>query len=107
GLFPNPKYILRPGQYARVRAQIDVKRGVVFVPQRVVTEMQGRYQVTVVDDQNKAHAVNVEVGEQQGSNWIIEKGPEPGQRIVIEGLEKAKDGVTVNPKFFQPRNIAA
>jgi membrane fusion protein (multidrug efflux system) len=106
GLFPNPKFILRPGQYARVRAQIDVKRDVVFVPQRVVSEMQGQYQVTVVDDQNKAHGVTVEVGEQQGSNWIIERGLEPGQRIVIEGLEKAKDGTVVNPKPFQARDVA-
>jgi RND family efflux transporter MFP subunit len=107
GLFPNPHLILRPGQYGRVRAQVGIKRGVVLVPQRVVSEMQGSYQVTIIDDQNKAHAVTVEVGEQEGSNWIIEKGLEPGQRIVIEGIEKAKDGVRVDPKLFQARNIAA
>jgi membrane fusion protein (multidrug efflux system) len=107
GLFPNPHFILRPGQYARVRAQVGMKRGVVVVPQRVVSEMQGSYQVTIIDDQNKAHALTVEVGEQQGSNWIIEKGLEPGQRIVIEGIEKAKDGALVNPRFYQARNMAA
>jgi membrane fusion protein (multidrug efflux system) len=102
GLFPNPKYILRPGQFGRVRAQTDIKHDVFVVPQRVVTEMQGSYQVTVVDNDNKAHAVKVEVGDQQGSNWIVEKGLQPGQRLVVEGLEKAKDGAVVNPKPWQP-----
>jgi membrane fusion protein (multidrug efflux system) len=85
-----------------VRAQTEVKHDVFVVPQRVVTEMQGSYQVTVIDNDNKAHAVKVEVGDQQGSNWIVEKGLQPGQRIVVEGLEKAKDGAVVNPKPWQP-----
>lgn len=106
GLFPNPNFILRPGAYARVRAQTGIERGVVVLPQRAVSEMQGSYQVSVIDDQNKAHSVPVTVGEQQGSNWIIQKGVQPGQRVVVEGLEKAKDGATVVPKLIEARAVA-
>ena len=68
------------------------------MPQRAVTEMQGSYQVTVVDGQNKAHVKPVTVGPQIGSGWIIEQGLQPGDRIVVEGTQKAKEGVVVNPQ---------
>ncbi len=101
GLFPNTNYVLRPGQYARVRAQTALKTNVVLLPQRAVNEMQGGYQVTMLDGQNKAHLIPVQVGPQLGSMWLIEKGVQPGQRIVVEGVEKAKEGVLVNPKVVQ------
>ncbi len=98
GTFPNPGFILRPGQYGRVRAQTETRTNVIVVPQRAVTEMQGSYQVTVVDGQNKARVKPVTVGPQIGSGWIIEQGLQSGDRIMVEGTQKAKEGVAVNPQ---------
>jgi RND family efflux transporter MFP subunit len=100
GLFPNPTYVLRPGQFARVRAQTQIRKGALLVPQRAVTELQGSYQVATVDAQNKGHIRPVTMGERVGSDWIIEKGLEPGDRVVVEGTQKVKEGMTVNPQPF-------
>lgn len=100
GLFPNPNHILRPGQYGRVRAQIYTVTNALLVPQRAVTELQGTYQVTTLDATNAAQPQIVRVGEQIGSNWIVESGLKPGDRVVVEGLQKAKPGVVVNPQLF-------
>ena len=98
GLFPNPKLVLRPGQYGRVRAQTQVRQDVVEVPQRAVTELQGAYQVALVGETNRAHLKPVKIGEQVGSNWVIEEGLKPGDRVIVEGLQKAKEGAVVAPK---------
>jgi membrane fusion protein (multidrug efflux system) len=101
GLFPNPKRLLRPGQYAQVRAQTRVRTNALIVPQRAVTELQGAYQVAVVDASNKASLRPVKAGEQVGASWIIEQGIKPGERIVVEGLQKVKEGETVAPKEWK------
>jgi membrane fusion protein (multidrug efflux system) len=62
--------------------------------------LQGSYQIVLVDEQNKAHLQTVKVGEQTGSQWVIESGLKPGDRVVVEGLQKAKEGTAVNPKPF-------
>ena len=98
GLFPNPGNILRPGQYARVRAATSIKRGALLVPQRAVTELQGSYQVAVVDNENKVSIQPVKVGERIGSMWIIAEGLKPGDRVIVEGMLKARPGAQVNPK---------
>src|SRR6185369_12028938 len=85
GLFPNEDFTLRPGQFARVRARTQMKPDAIVVPQRAVSELQGNYQIAVVDDQSKVHLQTVTVGEQIGSDWVIEQGLKPGQRIVVEG----------------------
>jgi membrane fusion protein (multidrug efflux system) len=100
GLFPNPKRVLRPGQYARVRAQTGRIPNALLVPQRAVTEFQGGYQVAVVDSTNRVHIQSVTTGDQIGSNWIIASGLKPGDRVVVEGLQKVKEGTVVNPKPF-------
>jgi RND family efflux transporter MFP subunit len=104
-LFPNPDEALRPGQFVRVRVKFDVKHGALLVPQRAVSELQGAFQVAVVDPDNKAHFEPVTVGERSGGFWIIEHGLEPGQRIVVEGLQKIREGVTVNPTNFVMSSI--
>jgi membrane fusion protein (multidrug efflux system) len=101
-LFPNPDQALRPGQFVRVRVKFDVKHGALLVPQRAISELQGVYQVAVVDADNKVHFDPVTVGERSGSFWIIQQGLEPGQRVVVEGLQKIRDGVTVSPTNFAP-----
>jgi membrane fusion protein, multidrug efflux system len=103
GIFPNENFMLRPGQYGRVRAQTQTKTNALVVPQRAVSELQGGYQVVLIDDQNRAHLQSVKVGEQVGAGWIIEEGLHPGDRIVAEGTQQAnKDGTVVNAQPFQP-----
>src|SRR5213593_3070799 len=87
-LFPNPNYALRPGEFGRVRVKFDLASGALLVPQRAVTELQGGYQVAVVDADNKIHIQPVRVGERSGALWIIQEGVQPGQRVVVEGVQK-------------------
>ena len=97
-LFPNPGNILRPGQYAKVRAVIGTKRGALLVPQRAVAELQGTYQVAVVDAQNKASLVTVKPGDRVGTMWVIDEGLKPGDRVVAEGVQKVGPGSIVVPQ---------
>jgi membrane fusion protein (multidrug efflux system) len=96
-LFPNPGNVLRPGQYAKIRAVTAVKKGALLVPQRAVNELQGGYQVAVVGRDNKAEVRSVQTGERIGKMWIIESGLEPGDRVVVEGFSKVKSGEAVIP----------
>src|SRR6266705_2391528 len=98
GLFPNPGNILRPGQFARVRAITTTKKGALRVPQRAVTELQGSYQVSVVGMDDKVSIRPVKVGERVGSLWIVQEGLKPGERVVAEGIQRVHADMTVNPK---------
>jgi membrane fusion protein (multidrug efflux system) len=100
GLFPNPGNILRPGGYGKVRAAIRLQPGALLVPQRAVSELQGGYQVAVVDDANKVSIRTVKVGDRVGNRWIIAEGLKPGERVVVEGVLKVRPGMQVNPKPF-------
>jgi membrane fusion protein (multidrug efflux system) len=103
GLFPNPDYILRPGQYALVRAKTETRHGAILLPQRAVLELQGSYQVATVDSQNKVHLKSVQVGEQVGNDWLIEKGLEPDERVVAEGTQRVKEGTVVDPQPYNKK----
>jgi membrane fusion protein (multidrug efflux system) len=98
GVFRNPSHLLRPGQYAKVHAATDVKKGAILVPQRAVSELQGLHQVAIVGPNNKVEIRPVQTGDRIGSLWIIEKGLSPGDRIVVEGIQKVKPDMVVNPK---------
>jgi membrane fusion protein (multidrug efflux system) len=104
-LFPNPDLALRPGEFVRVRVKFDTKHGALMVPQRAVSELQGAYQVAVVEATNTIHIQPVTVGERNGSLWVIEQGLEPGQRVVVEGLQKIREGAAVNTTNYVPANI--
>jgi len=95
GLFPNRENILRPGQYGRVRFVSYIRPAAFLVPQKAVTELQGLYQIAVVGSDNKVNVRSVKVGERTGSMWIIEEGLQPGERIVVEGVQKVRDGMPV------------
>ncbi len=95
GLFPNPGNILRPGQYAKVRAVVETKKRALLVPQRAVNEMQGAYQVGVVGIDGKVEIRKVVTGERIGSLWIIDSGLEPGDRVIVEGFSRVKSGAPV------------
>jgi RND family efflux transporter MFP subunit len=100
GLVPNPGNVLRPGGYARVRTAIRTQKDALLVPQRAVTELQGSYQVAVVDAENKVRIRAVKVGDSIGSDLVITEGLKPGERVIAEGLQKVRPGMTVNPKSF-------
>jgi len=100
--FPNPNNILRPGQFGRVRAAGETRKGALLVPQRAVTELQGTYQVAVVQDGNKVALLPVKVLDRVGSMWILESGVHPGDLVVVEGLQKIRDGATVKIKSSNP-----
>jgi RND family efflux transporter MFP subunit len=103
-LFPNPGNILRPGQYAKVRAVTGTKKGALLVPQRAVTELQGNYQVAVVDPQNKVAITTVKPGDRVGTQWVIDEGLKPGDRVVAEGVQKVGPGATVVPQAAGGKN---
>jgi membrane fusion protein (multidrug efflux system) len=106
--FPNPDHLLRPGQYTRVRAEIDQKKDAILVPQTAVQELQGTYSVAVVGSDNKVSLRPVQASDRIGSLWVIDTGLKPGEKIIIEGLQKVRDGVTVNPTVVQiPENAAS
>jgi RND family efflux transporter MFP subunit len=100
GLFPNPGNILRPGGYGRVRAAVRVQKDALLVPQRAVSELQGSYQVAVVDDENKVSIRTVTVGDRVGTQWIVAEGLKRGERVIVEGVQKVRSGMQVNPKPF-------
>jgi membrane fusion protein (multidrug efflux system) len=98
--FENLDCVLRPGQYALVRARTETREGALLVPQRAVAELQGSYQVATVDQDNKVHIKTVQVGEQIGTNWLIETGIKANDRVVAEGVQKIKEGSVVDPQPF-------
>ena len=97
GLFPNPGNILRPGQYGRVRASTRTRAGALEVPQRAVTELQGTYQVAVVNSSNKVEIRTVKPGDRVGAMWIVDEGLKPGERVITEGVQKVGPGMPVTP----------
>jgi len=100
--FPNPGNILRPGQYGRVRVETNIKNGALLVPQSAVAQSQGSYQVAVVGSDHKVSMRSVKPGETVGTLWVIDDGLKPGEQVVVEGLQRLKEGTTVNPKPAPP-----
>ena len=96
--FPNPERLVRPGQFGRVKFIIDHRKGALLVPQRAVQELQNLYNVAVVGADNKVAFRTVKVGPREGNLWVIDEGLQPGDRVVVEGLQRLRDGVVVHPK---------
>ena len=107
GLFPNPGNILRPGGYGRVRAATRIESAALVIPQRAVTELQGSYEVAVVDAENKVNIRTVTPGDRTGSDWIITNGLKAGERVVAEGAQKVRPGSQVNPKPYVMQSATA
>lgn len=103
--FPNPDEILRPGQFAKVKALVKVVKNGILIPQRCVTELQGRYSVYVVDKDNKAQNREIQVGPTVKGFWLITKGLKPGEKVIYEGLQKVKDGSLVNPIVKEVKEV--
>jgi membrane fusion protein (multidrug efflux system) len=95
--FPNAKNILRPGQFGRVRASTYTRNNALLVPQRAVIEIQGTYQLAVVGSDNKVNVRMVKVGERIGTQWIIDSGVKSGEMVIVEGVQKVREGSSVKP----------
>jgi membrane fusion protein (multidrug efflux system) len=98
GTFPNPGNRIRPGQYAKVRAVMEVRRGAILIPQRAVNELQGIYQVAVIGPDDIADVRTVKVGARIGTMWMVDEGIRAGEQVVIEGFSRLKNGDRVTPK---------
>ena len=94
-VFPNPNNLLRPGGFGRVRFSVETATGALLIPQRAVTELQGSHQVAVVSVDNKVSIRPVTVGDRVGNLWIVTDGLKAGERVIVEGLLKVRDGAVV------------
>lgn len=101
GLFPNPGNMLRPGEYGKVRAVVQMQKNALLVPQAAVTEMQGTYQVDVVGLDDRVAIRPVQVGEKAGAMWVIQSGLKSGERVVVEGQQMLRPGLAVDPTPFK------
>jgi len=101
GEFPNPGNVLRPGQYARIRAVTESRKGALLIPQAAVSELQGVYQVGVVSANNMVTVKTVKLGPQIADMWIVESGVVAGENVVVDGLQRVKSGMTVAPTPFK------
>jgi len=99
--FPNPGNVLRPGQYARIRAVTEVRKGALLIPQQAVSELQGIYQVGVVGSDNKATIKTMTLGPQFGDMWVVDSGLQAGENVIVDGLQRIKTGMTVAPVPFK------
>jgi membrane fusion protein (multidrug efflux system) len=97
-MFPNPDLILRPGQFGRAKALLETKPGALLVQQRAVQELQSLHSVAVVDDAGKVTFRSVKVGPRVDSMWVIEEGLKPGERVIVEGVQRVQEGMTVTAK---------
>ena len=103
-IFPNPQGILLPGQFARVRAAYETREDAVVVPRQAVTELQGRFRVFVLDESNVVDVVTVQLGPITGNDVIIEAGLDGGETVIVEGVQKVRPGMTVEPRPFVSRS---
>ena len=95
--FPNPDGLLRPGQFGRVRLPVTTRKNAILIPQRAVQELQGTYNVFVVGNDSVAQIRAIKPGNRVGSDWVITDGLEPADKVVVEGLQKVRDGIKVRP----------
>ncbi len=101
--FPNPGNVLRPGQFGRIDAPTETRRGALLVPQGAVTELQGIEQIYLATADNHVHVVNVKLGPQLGSDWIIEDGLQAGARVITDNLQKLREGAPIAPHEVSPQ----
>jgi membrane fusion protein, multidrug efflux system len=105
--FANPNNLLRPGGFGNISSVVRIEKGALLVPQRAVTDVQGKYLIAVVGSDNKVSIRPITVGEKLGSSWIITDGLKPGEHVVAEGTQKVSDGLHVNPKPYSGDTTAA
>jgi RND family efflux transporter MFP subunit len=105
--FPNPGNVLRPGQFGRVRADTEMRHNALLIPQVAVIEFQGLHQVYVAGPDGKAHVATVNLGSQIGTSWLVESGIAAGDKVIIDNLQKLREGAPVNPHTAHPTDSAS
>ena len=100
--FPNPENGLRPGQFGKVRFVADMKKGALVIPQEAVSELQGSYQVIAIGEDNKASVQPVKMGERLGPMWEVLEGLKPGDKVIVQGIQKVRPGSSVTVKDWTP-----
>jgi membrane fusion protein (multidrug efflux system) len=100
--FPNPQHTILPGQFGRVRVRSAEKNNAILIPQKAVQELQGMQSVLTVGPENKVLMRSVVTGDRVGESWVIEQGLKPGDRVIVEGIQKAQPGAVVTPKPYLP-----
>jgi membrane fusion protein (multidrug efflux system) len=103
--FPNPRNLLRPGQFGRIKAETEVRHDALLIPQVAVQEFQGLQQVYVAGADGEAHVETVTLGPQIGTNWVVNSGVSPGALVIVDNLQKLREGASINA-HEQP-NVAA
>ncbi len=104
--FPNPGNLLRPGQFGRIKAETEMRKSALLIPQAAVTEFQGLHQVYVAGSDGKAHVATVNLGAQIGNNWLVESGVSAGDKVIVDNLQKLRDGAPVSPHAAAPTETA-
>lgn len=107
GSFPNPGNVLRPGQYAKVRAPVTTQKNALLVPQRAVSDIQGSYQVAIVGSDSKVDFRPIKTGEQVGTMWIVESGLNEGDKVIVSDLVRLRPGTPVNAVPAQSATASA
>jgi membrane fusion protein (multidrug efflux system) len=105
--FPNPGNVLRPGQFARIKADTEIRHGALLIPQVAVVEFQGLHQIYLAGSDGKAHLVTVDLGPQVGTNWLVNSGVTAGSHVIVDNLQKLRDGAPVAPHTAAPAAVAA
>ena len=105
--FPNPGNLLRPGQFGRVRAETELRRNVLLVPQAAVSELQGQQQVYTVAPNGTAHVNNITLGPQYGTSWVVESGLQSGSQVIVDNVQKLREGAPVSPQPAKPEPAGA
>ncbi len=107
GTFPNPEHELLPGQFGRIRLERQEAKNVIVVPQRAVQELQSMQSVFTVGPDNKAQVQNIVTGDRVGDNWIVTQGLKPGDKVIVEGVQKVRPGAPVNPTPYKAASAAS
>ena len=105
--FPNPGNVLRPGQFGRVRAETEMRHNALLIPQVAVVEFQGLHQVYLAGPDGKAHVATVNLGPQIGTSWLVESGVAAGDKVIVDNLQKLREGAPVNPHTAHPTDSAS
>ena len=99
--FPNPERLIRPGQFARVKVNIKQANDAIVIPQKCANELQGQYSVLLVTDENKIESRQITVSHRVGEFFIVSEGLNSGDKIILEGLQKARSGMEIIPEITE------
>jgi membrane fusion protein (multidrug efflux system) len=107
GTFPNPEHVVLPGQFGRVRILMRQAPNSLLIPQKAVQEMQSLQSVFTLGPDDKVEVRNIVTGDRVGDDWIVQQGLKPGDRVIVEGIQKVRPGSVVHPTPYKVTTAAA